>query len=119
MSSKKCSSDKELDMAVNGVSGTSNGAATTNTKAQTQTGISDLANENTFLKLLVAQIRNQDPLNPADGLQFVTQLAQFTSLEQSMQMRQDMNSIKTLLEQQFGGDASKNGSDKVADGKKN
>lgn len=107
-------------MAVNGVSGTSgtSGAGTANTKPQTQSGVSDLANENTFLKLLVAQIRNQDPLNPSDGLQFVTQLAQFTSLEQSMQMRQDINSIKTLVEQQIGGDASKNGADKVDDAKK-
>ncbi|HEY6557943.1 MAG TPA: flagellar hook assembly protein FlgD [Polyangiaceae bacterium] len=37
-----------------------------------------------FLKLLVAQLRNQDPLKPQDGAQFVAELAQFSSLEQSM-----------------------------------
>jgi flagellar hook assembly protein FlgD len=59
-----------------------------------------LTGKDTFLKLLVAQIKNQDPLSPADGLQFVTQLAQFSGLEQSMQMRQELEAIHKLLEAQ-------------------
>jgi flagellar basal-body rod modification protein FlgD len=51
----------------------------------------------TFLKLLVAQIRNQNPLSPADGIEFLTQLAQFTELEQLMGMRQDLGTIKDSL----------------------
>ncbi len=35
-----------------------------------------------FLNLLVAQLRNQDPLNPQEGHEFVAQLAQFSSVEQ-------------------------------------
>lgn len=35
-----------------------------------------------FLKLLVAQLKNQDPQNPADGTQMAAQLAQFSSVEQ-------------------------------------
>ena len=35
-----------------------------------------------FLNLLVAQLQNQDPLNPMDSTQFTSQLAQFSSLEQ-------------------------------------
>jgi flagellar basal-body rod modification protein FlgD len=56
-----------------------------------------LGNENVFLKLLVAQLKNQNPENPTDGSQFVAQLAQFTQLEQSMAMRQDLDAIKTSL----------------------
>lgn len=35
-----------------------------------------------FLKLLVSQLQNQDPLNPSDPTEFTAQLAQFSSLEQ-------------------------------------
>jgi flagellar basal-body rod modification protein FlgD len=35
----------------------------------------------TFLKLLVAQLQYQDPMNPQDGTQFLTQTAQFTEVE--------------------------------------
>lgn len=56
-----------------------------------------LADRNMFLQLLVAQLKHQNPLNPADGLQFVTQLAQFTALEQSTQMREDLSAIRELL----------------------
>lgn len=37
--------------------------------------------KDTFLKLLVAQLRYQDPMSPADGTAFLAQTAQFTSLE--------------------------------------
>jgi septal ring-binding cell division protein DamX len=49
--------------------------------------------EQMFLKLLVSQIQNQDPLNPADSTQFVAQLAQFSELEQLIAMRGDMDKI--------------------------
>ncbi len=57
-----------------------------------------LANESVFLQLLVAQLKNQDPQNPADGTSFVTQLAQFTTLEQDTQSTQDLNKILALLQ---------------------
>jgi flagellar basal-body rod modification protein FlgD len=43
-----------------------------------------------FLQLLVAQLQNQDPLNPTDSTTFVTQLAQFSELEQVMAIRSDI-----------------------------
>jgi flagellar basal-body rod modification protein FlgD len=56
-----------------------------------------LADQNMFLQLLVAQLKNQDPENPADGTQFVTQLAQFTTLEQSTQMTSDLDALRAAL----------------------
>ena len=48
-----------------------------------------LANEETFLKLLVNQLKNQDPLNPPDTNQFVSQLTSYSQLEQLIGIRQN------------------------------
>ena len=55
--------------------------------------------ESMFLQLLVAQLQNQDPTNPADSTQFVTQLAQFQTMEQSMNQGTDISSILQDLNQ--------------------
>lgn len=49
-------------------------------------------NEQMFLQLLVAQLKNQDPMSPTDGTQFVSQLAQFSELEQVIAIRGDIES---------------------------
>jgi flagellar basal-body rod modification protein FlgD len=48
----------------------------------------DVVNQAEFMKLLVAQLQNQDPLNPLDSANFSSQLAQFSSLEQLTQINQ-------------------------------
>lgn len=48
------------------------------------------SNKDLFLKMLVAQMQNQDPFNPQDPTQYVTQLSQFTMLEQSMTLNDNM-----------------------------
>jgi flagellar basal-body rod modification protein FlgD len=53
---------------------------TTPTAAPVTAGRSELGRDD-FLQLLVAQLRYQDPLNPADGSEFVAQTAQLTSVE--------------------------------------
>ena len=63
-------------------------------------------NKQTFLQLLVSQIKNQDPLNPADGTQFLTQLAQFSELEQMINVNTNLQSIQTDL--QGGGQTGTN-----------
>jgi flagellar basal-body rod modification protein FlgD len=47
--------------------------------------------EDDFLKILVTQLENQDPLNPMDGEQFAAQLAQFSSLEQLIQINSTLS----------------------------
>ena len=44
-----------------------------------------------FLSLLVTQMRNQDPLKPVSDTEFIAQMAQFTSLEQTKEMGADLN----------------------------
>lgn len=54
-------------------------------------GAKDLSNNNLFMQLLVAQVRNQDPLNPTNGTEYVGQLAQLTQL-------QSMESLSKLMQ---------------------
>lgn len=65
--------------------------------ATTGTPTDPLASKGVFLQLLVAQLKHQDPLQPQDGLQFVTQLAQFSQLEQSTQTTRDLDAIRQEL----------------------
>ena len=46
-----------------------------------------------FLKLLVAQMKNQDPTNPMDSTQYVAQLASFSQVEQSVQMNSKLDQM--------------------------
>jgi flagellar basal-body rod modification protein FlgD len=52
-----------------------------------------LGNESTFLQLLVAQIQNQDPTAPMDSSTFLTQLAEFSQLEQLIAIQQDVSEL--------------------------
>ncbi len=57
-------------------------APTTSNNSAATASTSPLANEETFLKLLVSQLQYQDPLNPVDSTQFVSQLTGYSQLEQ-------------------------------------
>lgn len=49
-----------------------------------------------FLRILLAQLRFQDPLKPVDNQQFVAQLAQFSALEISRQQSEKIDQLLTL-----------------------
>jgi len=53
-----------------------------------------LGDKEAFLKLLIAQIKNQDPLNPTDSIQFLSQLAQFSELEQMIGIRDEITALR-------------------------
>lgn len=55
--------------------------------------------KDSFLKMLIAQLQNQDPLNPMDGTAFVAQLAQFSSLEQLTNLNTTMSALPDYLGQ--------------------
>lgn len=56
------------------------------TSASSGSSLDKEIGKDAFLKLLVAQLRNQNPLNPLQGTDFIAQTAQFTSLEQLQQI---------------------------------
>jgi flagellar basal-body rod modification protein FlgD len=85
-----------MSISLNAASNSSSSAQTGTTPAMPP-AVSDLANEQTFLKLLVSQIQNQDPLNPTDSMQYVSQLAQFSELEQTIQIRTDVDALKQFV----------------------
>jgi flagellar basal-body rod modification protein FlgD len=68
----------------------STGAPASAASAANTTAKTTAPNQEMFLKLLVSQLQNQDPMNPTDSTQFVSQLAQFSELEQVIAIRADI-----------------------------
>ena len=66
-----------------------------NVTATSETSLSQLGQDyETFLGLLVAQIQNQDPLEPMDATQFVSQIATLTQVEQSVNMNAQLEQLR-------------------------
>lgn len=75
-----------------------NQAATASATAAKKTAAAkkdDIMGKQDFLGLLVAQLKNQDPLNPDDPTEFTAQLAQFSSLEQLTNINESMDNLVT------------------------
>ena len=73
---------------INPITSLTDTGASSSSKSSSLTG--SAPSEQMFLQLLVAQLKNQDPLSPTDSTQFVSQLAQFSELEQVIGIRGDI-----------------------------
>ena len=60
-------------------------------------GAKNVMGKDEFMKMLIAQLQNQDPLNPMDGTEFAVQLAQFTSLEKLTNLNETMSVLPDYL----------------------
>jgi flagellar basal-body rod modification protein FlgD len=78
------------------VSQTTSPATTAGEQSLAQSVNKNLGKED-FLKLLVTQLRFQDPLSPDDPKEFVAQLAQFSSLEQQINVNQSLENVGNLV----------------------
>lgn len=68
-------------------------SSSTNTSNSTSTSASNTLNYNDFLKLMVAQLQNQDPLNPTDSSQFMSQIAQMSTVEQGINTNSKLDQL--------------------------
>jgi flagellar basal-body rod modification protein FlgD len=71
------------------------GSSTSSTSSTSGTSATDL--QNTFLQLLVAQLKNQDPTNPMDSSQMTSQLAQISTVQGISQLNTSLTSLSTQL----------------------
>ena len=53
---------------------------------------------NSFLKLLVAEMKNQDPTNPTDTAKYISELASFSSVEQGVNTNKKLDSLMTSIQ---------------------
>lgn len=82
-------------MAVSGVNSSTSATSTTSSGSASGTDAADATlNYQSFLKLLIAQMKNQDPTDPMDASEQVAQLATFSQVEQSIKMN---SNLETLL----------------------
>ena len=78
---------------------TANSSSSNSSNSTSTNSMDNLASEQTFLKLFVAQLQNQDPLNPnqQDPTQMVSELAQFSQLEQMVNLNTSVGSIDKIM----------------------
>src|ERR1700759_382311 len=88
-------------MNVSSATDTSNSAAAT---ANNSTTPSNTLDYHRFLQLLIAEMKNQDPTNPMDTSQYMSQFAQMSTVEQGVQTNQKLDALlsSTALSQADG-----------------
>src|SRR4051812_23675901 len=75
-------------MNVNNATDSTSKSSNTTTTTSTNT-----VDYNTFLQLLIAEMKNQDPTNPMDTSQYMSQFAQLSTVEQAMQTNSKLDAL--------------------------
>ncbi|MBU0699687.1 flagellar hook assembly protein FlgD [bacterium] len=71
--------------------------ATTQASTAAATNVANILGKDDFLKLLTTQLRYQNPLEPMENTEFISQMAQFTSLEQMANLNENFKNLSTTL----------------------
>lgn len=76
----------------------SNSPSNTQSSQSVANAVNKTLGQDDFLKLLITQLENQDPSQPADETQFIAEMAQFSSLEQMTNVANAVNKLSTSLQ---------------------
>jgi flagellar basal-body rod modification protein FlgD len=82
----------------------STASSANNANAAAGTAVSKSLNQGDFLKLLVAQLTSQDPLNPQSNTDFAAQMAQFSALQTSQSTQQEILKLNSAQQVQQAND---------------
>jgi flagellar basal-body rod modification protein FlgD len=78
---------------MNVTSATDTTGTESSTTSSTKTTSTNTVDYNTFLQLLIAEMKNQDPTNPMDTSQYMSQFAQLSTVEQAMQTNSKLDAL--------------------------
>ena len=78
-------------MNVTSATDTTGNASSSNSSSSTTSSSS--VDYNTFLQLMIAQMKNQDPTNPMDTSEYMSQFAQLSTVEQAMQTNSKLDAL--------------------------
>jgi flagellar basal-body rod modification protein FlgD len=87
-----------FDSSANGASGTgtTSGSSSANSSSSASSSANSLIDPNSFITLLTTQLQAQDPTNPLDPTQLVSQLISMNTLQQTIQIQQDLATLDSL-----------------------
>lgn len=73
-------------------------ANTTPASGSSSVGSGPTLGKDDFLKLLIGQLKNQDPMQPSDSQTWITEMAQFSQVEQTANVAESTNKVLTSLD---------------------
>jgi flagellar basal-body rod modification protein FlgD len=92
---------------------TTTSGTTSSSSSSTTDGSADITSDD-FLTLLVSELQNQDPTQPTDPNEYITQLAQVNSLQQLISINQGIGTLDSAISSPGTSSASGSGSDASA-----